>query len=247
MSSYSTVWDRARRESRDREAPKGAAPGRPPRAETQVRSHDPLRAKSPRSNPDALGGTRPVVATGQEEPYALLLDTIRTLHPRVQAPCVVLAATSGAEAIGHVVSGLVAAGSSRGVRVVALELEVTRDGPSLRAHPSSGIAEDELPPFELTTSEPEDRIESWLRESLGRHDVVAIEAPALCSSADGAFLGRSVDGLFLVAEQGRTRARHLEKAAQRAESASCDVHGLVVTESKSFLPSWLERLLPTGS
>jgi hypothetical protein len=200
-----------------------------------------IDAAPPRRNWLGVAGIR---THQQREAYSSLLDSIRTI-PQLggRAPFVVIGGASRAEAVDRVIGGLVDAGSQRGIRVVGLELAATSDGRELRAHPACLRGGSDLRPFDAGTPNIAAELDKWLRSALGRYDVVVIAAPALSDSADGALLGRTLDGLFVVAEQGRTRNDDLRVAAQRARSACATVHGLVLTESRSWLPAWLARVL----
>jgi hypothetical protein len=260
MSNYSMAFDRLRRDSatgaRATAEPLAEAPELAPKAPGPTQEAAALAPEGsvgaqtvsgqPATEGQGVAGwrTEQLRSVEQRESYGALLDTIRSLRQvRGTAPFVVLSGASRAEAVDRVVGGLVAIGLRRGIRVIALELVATPDGRQIRAHRVSGLDPGQVGPLEITGPRSRDDIEAWLRGAVGRFDVVAVEAPSLADSADGALLGRDLDGLFVVAEQGRTRANQLKVAAQRARSAASTVHGLVLTESRGFLPSWLARIL----
>lgn len=214
----------------------------PPAEVSREETAEPRAARSRDSS--WWSASKSVHSAAQRESYVALLDTIRSLRRlRGKVPYVVLAGASRAEAVDEVVAGLVETGLTRGLRVVSLELAATADGRELRAHHASVIGRDVLAPLDVSTPTGAEEVDSWLRDAVGRFDVVLVEAPSLGESADGALLGRVLDGLFVVAEQGRTRGNHLRTATQRAKSASATVHGLVLTESRNPLPNWLSSVL----
>lgn len=212
----------------------------PPRAvEVSREEPSPPRAAA-RARDSWWFASNAVHNAAQRESYSALLDTIRSIHRlRGPVPYVVLAGASRAEAVDDVVAGLVETGLNRGLRVVALELATTADGRELRAHRASVIGREILAPLDVSSPTGAEEVDSWLRTALERFDVVLVEAPPLGDSADGALLGRVLDGLFVVAEQGRTRGDQLKTATQRAKAASSAVHGLVLTQSRNHLPNWL--------
>jgi hypothetical protein len=262
MSNYSMAFDRLRRESGgDAGGTIEPVPSLPEPGEdtAEARAKGPAGAGLPSAAPRSpatpservepsetrLLTAEPARSPGQRESYGGLLDTIRSISRiRGRVPYVVLAGASHSEAVDRVVGGLVETGLRRGIRVVALELAATPEGRQLQAHRASPVAAgDTLAPLEVSSPRPAEEIDAWLSGGLGRFDAVIVEGPALSDSADAALLGRELDGLFVVAEQGRTRGELLKLATQRAKSASSTVHGLVLTETRSVLPTWLSRLL----
>ncbi|HVS64761.1 MAG TPA: hypothetical protein VMT85_14795, partial [Thermoanaerobaculia bacterium] len=238
MTNYSMALDRLRRETSERptatlEEHEPAIPDsaqdneasllEPARRRSAGRSLREIvehpaeeRSQSPRAGVfDAL----PFLSAAQREAHAGLLDAIRSIRQiRGEVPCVVLCGVSRAEAVDRIIGGLVEAGAGRGLHVVALELATTHSGRQLRPHPVNGLGSPiaDLAPFELSTPRQTQEVGAWLSDGGVRVDVVIVEGPALSDSADAALLGRVLDGLFVVVEQGRTRSDLLTTAAQRA-------------------------------
>lgn len=181
-----------------------------------------------------------------------LLDTLRMISPRREAPCVVLAGATGVESVRQLTRGLLRQARATGVAVLLAEADSGAAGPSLCVVDNS--SDEAVPQFESgSTIEWDDsgksslarsrRLDSWLDEASASHDLVVIEGPSLDRTLEAALLGSRCDGLVIVAEVERTHRDKLSISAERVIASGCVVHGLVLDGTRRWLPRWLDRIL----
>jgi hypothetical protein len=166
----------------------------------------------------------PALATpsreGSEDPRSVsalagLFDHLRALARDNLAPTVVFAGASGRTSIRGLTNGLVDEGRRRGREVLIGGPEQAREN------------------------------EGWIAQARAAHDLVLLEAQSLAHSVEAALLARECDGLVIVVEPGTTTREALSTAVERAETADCPILGLVMTESRRWLPERLHRLFAT--
>lgn len=81
-----------------------------------------------------------------------------------------------------------------------------------------------------------DYLDRWSQH----YDIVLVDSPPLLAIADGLVLGRHVDSVLLVVEEGKTSLQAVKQSLRRAESAQLNVLGFVLnkvsqnSESRSY-------------
>ncbi len=181
-----------------------------------------------------------------------LLSYLRVAVDR-PVPIVVMAGVGEGASAANAVAGLAAAARACGLRMMVAELTGTAGRSMLRQR---RLRAGELPAHEGMPAQALDgpglgaalqaqptaaHLESWLERSGA--DFVLVEAPPLALAADAALFARICDGLVLVVEPAVTSREALRRAVRLAETSRCRLIGLVMSEERRTLPSWLRRLL----
>ena len=62
------------------------------------------------------------------------------------------------------------------------------------------------------------------------YDLVLIDSPPLLAIADGLVLGKHVDGVLLIAEEGRTSVQMVRQAIRRAQGSGLPMLGFILNK-----------------
>ena len=89
--------------------------------------------------------------------------------------------------------------------------------------------------------------QEWERRVRESFDYVLIDTSPLSQTADGALLGKHVDGVILVAQAERTDRALLAATREQMEKAQCRVLGVVLTHTKDYVPHFLRRYVGSGT
>ena len=181
-----------------------------------------------------------------------LLDVLRTVAPKHSCPCVVIVGVSGVESLSNLMLGLARQAGANGLGFMHVQATSGPQGRSLNILENTSDSDDDryaigtLEHWNQTISGGATRgceLDQWLEEASLHHDLILVEGPSLDQSLEAAFLGSQCDGVLLAAEVDRTHRAALSLAAERAAASGCRVLGVVLTETKRWLPRWLDRLL----
>ena len=88
-----------------------------------------------------------------------------------------------------------------------------------------------------------DRLQSRMKELVGKFDRVLINAPPASLYADAALLGKLVDGVILVLKSSSTRRETARKVKESFDAASVRLIGAVLNERTFPIPERLYRKL----
>ncbi len=187
----------------------------------------------------------------RQNAHATLLDAMRAVAGKSQAPCIVVAGIATAASTLAVIEGVTDQAALRGVRLQIGDVIVTQTHRtlSLREDHSAAIgptteseAYDTSLPVELTAPSALEALSTWFVTASTGFDLLIVAAPPILSSVDALLVARACDGLVLVAEPLGTQREEFEIAVERARASGCQVLGLVMNDNRDWLPQFLGRL-----
>ena len=182
------------------------------------------------------------LASAAHPGIAKLLDTIRTLSTTRAVRAVVFTGASSVEAVDALVTDLARHADANGMNALVATLSNTGGRTSIV--PAFGFAANTAAlDVDLDSKVPIGDLDDWIARHAPRAELLAITAPPLASSIDGALLACGCDGLVIVAESERTERAALHTAAERARIAGCRTLGVVMHGSKNRIPSWIRKLV----
>ncbi|ULH15293.1 hypothetical protein MF271_15305 [Deinococcus sp. KNUC1210] len=87
----------------------------------------------------------------------------------------------------------------------------------------------------------QDSLTLWNQSDIGaalqlwrqQYDIILIDSAPLLALADGLVVGVHVDGVVMVAEQGKTSTQAIKAAIRRAERAGLKLLGFVINKAES--------------
>ncbi len=187
----------------------------------------------------------------QQNAHATLLDAMRAVAGKSPAPCIVVAGIARAAAALAVIDGVSEQAALRGVRLEIGDVIVTQTDRTLsirEEHPAAigpraeSATRDTSLSLELTAPSAQEALKTWFVTASTGYDLLIVAGPPILSSVDALLVARACDGLVLVAEPLTTQSEEFEIAIERARASGCQVLGLVMNESREWLPRFLGRL-----
>ncbi len=220
---------------------------------------DTLAGDNTPAGDNTLAATKPaydLTSVKKQNAHAALLDALRAVSGRAQTPTIVIAGMARSDAVGAVIDGIARQAAERGVGVQIGDVVVsathrimsTREG----TPPPRGLDHDGIPltaktslDLELSAPATQDALKTWFIGAGAGYDLLIVAAPPLLSSVDAALVARACDGLVLVGEPLVTLRDEFEIAVERALSSGCRVLGLVMNDTREWLPRFVGRLFGT--
>ncbi len=178
----------------------------------------------------------------KQNAHATLLDAMRTVAGTSQAPCIVVAGIASAASGQAVIEGVTDQAALRGVRLRIGDVSVTQSQRTLSIRDDRSAVIDESLSLELAAPSAQEALKTWFVTASSGFDLLIVAAPPILSSVDALLVARACDGLVLVAEPLVTQREEFEIAVERARASGCRVLGLVMHESREWLPRFLGRL-----
>ncbi|MCP4203561.1 MAG: CpsD/CapB family tyrosine-protein kinase [bacterium] len=197
-----------------------------------------------------------LILAKQAAAYSALLERLRARLTDVPVPRIVIASVSHLEPVDLLVAGLAQQVEQRGLRLACAKLETANRQRVLRPHGAGATDHPGVRPADerpgpmglagnLDTSPgaalTQSGIKEWVERAASGNDLVLLQAPPLLSSAEGALIARSCDGLLIVVQPMATTRQDLREAVAQARTAGCELLGLVITGSIDWLPRGLRR------
>ncbi|GGO20033.1 polysaccharide biosynthesis tyrosine autokinase [Deinococcus humi] len=145
----------------------------------------------------------------------------------------------------HQWSQLVGVGGARTLQEALLDpsnVQVMQAEPNLHLLPAGPGMHDSL--GRLNRADLGGRLAEWGRG----YDLILIDSPPLLALADALVLGRHVDHVLLVVEEGKTSLQAVKQSVRRAQGANLDILGFVLnkvtatSESRSYSYDYAPRL-----
>ena len=201
----------------------------------------------PRSHGETPPVRKPPLSAESQRGIATLLDKIRALGGGQATRTLVFAGAAASDSVHAVSDGLARHAEHYGMHVLVAELIVREGGHRLVAVGAVQQDDERTRAIDLHGAGTPAELNAWIDRVAGTRDLVILEGPPLAESIDAALLACACDGLVIVADAEVTPRAALQAAAERAQIAGCRTLGVVMNGTKDRVPSWVRRLMESGS